>query len=48
MLDPKWTGTDFDRREMRTLNIDQVVRVSAPIMLCSASFHLTAVLAQLW
>jgi hypothetical protein len=29
MIDPKWTGTDFDRREMRTLNLDQVVRVSA-------------------
>jgi hypothetical protein len=29
MIDPKWTGTDFDRRDMRTLNIEQVVRVSA-------------------
>jgi hypothetical protein len=29
MLDPKWTGTAFDRRDMRTLNIEQVVRVSA-------------------
>jgi hypothetical protein len=27
MLDQKWTGTDFDRREMRTLKLDQVVRV---------------------
>jgi hypothetical protein len=29
MLDPKWTGTAVDRREMRTLQLDQVVRVSA-------------------
>jgi hypothetical protein len=28
MLDPKWTGTDIDRRDMRTLNLQQVVRVS--------------------
>jgi hypothetical protein len=28
MLDPIWTGTDFDRREMRTLKLEQVVRVS--------------------
>ena len=35
MLDPKWTGTDVDRREMRTLNLDQVVRVSAPVTLCN-------------
>jgi hypothetical protein len=28
MLDAKWTGTDIDRREMRTLNLEQVVRVS--------------------
>jgi hypothetical protein len=26
MLDPKWAGTDNDRREMRTLNLQQVVR----------------------
>jgi hypothetical protein len=26
MLDPKWTGTDLDRRDMRTLNLEQVVR----------------------
>jgi hypothetical protein len=29
MLDPKWTGTDLDRREMRTLELNQVVRVNA-------------------
>jgi hypothetical protein len=29
MLDPKWTGTDRDRSEMRTLKLQQVVRVSA-------------------
>ena len=29
MLDPKWTGTDADRRDMRTLNLEQVVRVSS-------------------
>jgi hypothetical protein len=29
MLDPKWTGTDLDRREMQTLNLQQVVRVSS-------------------
>src|ERR1700744_6110791 len=29
MLDPKWTGTAFDRRDMHTLNIEQVVRVRA-------------------
>jgi hypothetical protein len=26
MLDAKWTGTVFDRREMKTLNLEQVVR----------------------
>jgi hypothetical protein len=26
MLDPKWTGTDVDRREMGTLDLQQVVR----------------------
>ncbi len=26
MLDAKWTGTVYDRREMKTLNLDQVVR----------------------
>jgi hypothetical protein len=25
-------GTDVDRREMQTLNLEQVVRVSAPII----------------
>jgi hypothetical protein len=29
MLDAKWTGTEIDRREMRTLKLQQVVRVSA-------------------
>jgi hypothetical protein len=29
MLDAKWTGTAVDRREMRTLQLKQVVRVSA-------------------
>jgi hypothetical protein len=28
MLNPKWRGTDIDRREMQTLNLQQVVRVS--------------------
>ena len=28
MLDQKWLGTDVDRREMRALNLEQVVRVS--------------------
>ena len=28
MIDSKWTGTEFDRREMQTLNLQQVVRVS--------------------
>jgi hypothetical protein len=26
MLDPKWTGTEVDRRDMRTLNLEQVLR----------------------
>ena len=26
MLDAKWTGTVSDRREMKTLNLEQVVR----------------------
>jgi hypothetical protein len=30
MVDPKWTGTEHDRREMRTLKLNQVVRVSTP------------------
>jgi hypothetical protein len=30
MLDPKWTGTAVDQREMRTLQLKQVVRVSVP------------------
>jgi hypothetical protein len=30
MLDPKWTGTEQDRRDMKTLNLQQVVRVSGP------------------
>jgi hypothetical protein len=25
----KWTGTDADRREMETLKLDQVLRVSS-------------------
>jgi hypothetical protein len=29
MVDQEWMGTDIDRREMRTLNLEQVVRVSA-------------------
>jgi hypothetical protein len=26
MLDPKWTGTDADRRDMRNMKIEQVVK----------------------
>jgi hypothetical protein len=28
MLEEKWTGTDNDRREMKALRLEQVVRVS--------------------
>jgi hypothetical protein len=30
MIDSKWTGTDTDRREMKTLQLEQVVRVCQP------------------
>jgi hypothetical protein len=29
MLNPKWTGTEIDRREMKTLGLEQVVKVKA-------------------
>jgi hypothetical protein len=55
MLDPRWTGTDFDRREMRTLKLEQVVRVSLipsnqtfAISICAALALLTTDAAQLW
>ena len=51
MIDTKWTGTDFDRREMRTLNLQQVVRVSVLadtlLMLLLPLTSLTTVTAQL-
>jgi hypothetical protein len=34
MLDPKWTGTVVDRQDMHNLNLEQVVRASAPAMQC--------------
>jgi hypothetical protein len=32
MLDPKWTGTATDRRDMQNLKLEQVVRVGVPII----------------
>jgi hypothetical protein len=44
MLDPKWTGTENDRRDMRTLKLEQVLRVSA--VLCFSLTLLTTAVAQ--
>jgi hypothetical protein len=30
MVEEKWTGSKHDKREMRTLNLRQVVRVCLP------------------
>src|SRR5437868_1369600 len=48
MVDAKWMGTEADRREMRTLNLKQVVRVSAlhHILYRSSPALLTAAAAQ--
>jgi hypothetical protein len=47
MLDQKWTGTDADRRDMRTLNLEQVLRVrDAQIRPFSALALLTTAAAQ--
>jgi hypothetical protein len=46
MLDPKWTGTAADRHEMHSLQLKQVVRVSAhlppdrPLVLTAAPAQL--------
>ena len=50
-LDPKWTGTEADRRDMKTLKLDQVVKVSpsnALLSLLSPPGLLTASPAQFW
>jgi hypothetical protein len=47
MLDPKWTGTEADRRDMRNLNLEQVVRVNAPNH-PTISFCSNCCPAQLW
>jgi hypothetical protein len=39
MVDQKWTGTDIDRRDMRTLNLQQVVRVSLVSLLAGPADH---------
>jgi hypothetical protein len=43
MLDEKWTGTKNDRREMKTLKLEQVLKVSVLYFLLAL---LTTVAAQ--
>jgi hypothetical protein len=44
-MDAKWTGTDIDRRDMRMLKLEQVVRVSA-VLYFSLLALLTIAVAQ--